>query len=220
MFIFTTWALRLFGLSGILGSILFILGDLSYNHIPGSREIPAVKMSQLPAARLVNAGTLGMVGCWLYVLASLHLFLAFQPAGATFAFSLCLAFAAAMICYGIGHTAYFAIAAGARVAAQLGSEAEAGGKLGQLLFQRVTTITYIPVAIFSGMMLYGILTGRSLYPRWMVIFIPIIIYLLKAPVVWLLRGRLKELVNDSYDNIVLLVFFVLSTAVLWNGVIS
>ena len=59
-----------------------------------------------------------------------------------------------------------------------------------------------------------------MYPRWMVIFLPIVIYLLKTPVTRILRGRVKELVSDSYDNITLLVFFALSTIVLWNGIIS
>jgi hypothetical protein len=220
MFLFTTWALRLFGMSGILGSLLFMLGDLSYNHIPGSKDSPAMKMTKLSPSRLLNAGTLGMVGCWFYALASFHLFLAFRPAGDWFAFILFLAFAISMINYGIGHTAYFAIATGARVAARLGSDVELGGKEGDTFFKRVTFIIYIPVAIFSVMMLYALVTGRSLYPVWMVVFMPIIIYLLRTPLTRVLKGRLKELVNDSYDNFVLFIFFVLSTVVLWNGLIA
>jgi hypothetical protein len=179
-----------------------------------------VKMSKMPVLRLLNAGTLGLVGCWFYVLASWHLYLAFRPAGDIFAFISLLAFGAAMICYGIGHTAYFAIAAGAQVAAQLGSDVESGGELGNTFFQRITYITYIPVAISSLMMIYGIAVGRSLYPRWMLVFLPIFIYLLKTPVTRILRGHLQEIINDSYDNIVLFVFYVLSTVVLWNGLVS
>jgi hypothetical protein len=220
MFIFTTWALRLFGIAGITGSVLFILGDLLYNHVPGSKNSDTVKMSKMPESRLLNAGTLGLFGCWFYVLASMHLYLAFRPAGDVFAFIFLLAFAAVSICYGMGHSAYFSIAAGAQAAAHLGSDAESGGKLGNVFFQRVTTITYIPVAISSLMMLYGIVTGRSMYPRWMVIFLPIIIYLLKTPVTRILKGRLREIINDSYDNIVLFVFYILSTAVLWNGIVT
>ena len=81
-------------------------------------------------------------------------------------------------------------------------------------------ITYIPVAVSSLMMLFGIVTGRSMYPRWMVLFLPIIIYLLKIPVTRILKGHLREIVNDSYDNIVLFVFYVLSTVVQWNGVVA
>jgi hypothetical protein len=174
----------------------------------------------MPESRLLNAGTLGLIGCWFYTLASLHLYIAFRPAGDLFAFIFFLAFAAAMICYGISHTAYFAIATGAQVAARLNSDAESGGKLGNTFFQRLVYITYIPVAISSLMMLYGIVARRSMYPSWMVVFLPIVIYLLKTPVTRILKGHLQEIINDSYDNFVLFVFYVLSTVVLWNGLVS
>jgi len=217
MNLFTPMALRLFGLSGIIGSILFVWGDLSYNHISGSKDSPAQRMSGLPEQILLRAGMLGLFGCWFYSLAALHIYLAFQPAGKVFAFILALAFGATMIGYGIGHTAYFSIATGAQTAVKLGSDAESGGKLGSTFFQRLTTIIYLPVVIFSLMMIYAILTGRSLYPIWMVVFLPTVLYLLKSPVLKLLKGRLQELITDSYDNLILLVFFVLSTLVLWNG---
>ncbi len=215
MFILTTIALRGFGIAGITGSILFICGDLLYNHIPGSTESPAVKMSRLAESRLLNAGMLGMLGCWLYVLGALHVYLAFRPAGGTFAFIFLLAFGAVMVSYGISHTAFFSIAAGARA----GADPETGGKLGNKFFQRLVTITYIPVTISSLMMLYAIVTGKSLYPWWMVFLLPVIIYLLKTTITRLLRGHLRELVNDSYDNLVLFIFYLISTIVLWNGTV-
>jgi hypothetical protein len=219
MFIFTTWALRLFGLSGIIGSLIFICGDLLYNHVPGSSASPAVKMGKLPPSRLIHAGTMGLIGCWFYTLAARQIYLAFRPASEVFAFILFLVFGAVMICYGISHTAYFSIAAGAQVADGNGTDLEAGGHLGNAFFHRLVNITYVPVVMSSLMMLYGIVSGRSLYPRWMVIFLPVIIYLLKTPVVGILKGRPRELVNDSYDNIVLLVFYLISTLVLWNKAI-
>jgi hypothetical protein len=216
MSFFTAWSLRLLGISGILGALFFISGDLSYNHIHGSTASPAAKMSVLPEQRLINAGILGLFGCGLYVLATLQLYLAFYPVGSIFAFVLSFLFSTVMISYGISHAAYFSIAAGARAAVAAGADAETGAKLGTTFFQNLVNITYIPVASSSLMMIYGILFGRSLYPRWMVLFLPIVIYLLKTPIVRLLRGQLREIVNDAYDNIVLLVFFVISTIVLWN----
>jgi len=217
MNLFTPLALRLFGISGIIGAILFMWGDLSYNHIPSFKDSPAYRMSALSEKILLNAGMLGLLGCWFYSLASLHIFLAFQPAGDIFAFVLALAFGAAMICYGIGHTAYFSIATGAQTAVKLGSDADDGGKLGTTFFKRIVHITYIPVTLFTVMMIYAILTGRSLYPLWMLVFLPTILYLLKKPVLGFLQGHLKEILADIYDNLILFVFFIISTLVLWNG---
>jgi len=45
--------LQWFGISGILGSILFIAGDLLYNHVPGSTKSPTEKMSAMPESRLL-----------------------------------------------------------------------------------------------------------------------------------------------------------------------
>lgn len=216
MDLFTPLGLRLFGLSGIIGAILFVWGDLSYNHIP-SQDSPAQRMSGLPEKILLRAGMLGLFGCWFYTLSAVHIYLAFQPDGQIFAFVLALAFGATMIGYGIGHTAYFSIATGAQIAAKLGKEPEAGGKLGNTFFKKLTTIIYLPVAIFSLMMIYAILTRRSLYPSWMVIFLPTVLYLIKMPVLKLLRGTLGGRISDCYDNLILLVFFVISTLVLWNG---
>jgi hypothetical protein len=213
----TTLALRWLGLSGILGSVLFVIGDLLYNHIPGSDDSPAQRMGNMSQSRVLNAGTLGLVGCWLYVLASAHLYIAFLPVGTTFAFVTFVTFAAVMVGFGIAHTAYFAIASGAQVAVQLGSPAQLGGKLGNTFFRRLVHITYAPVAVSSLMMLYGIVTGRSMYPRWMALFLPLVIYLLKKPIVRVLKGHLQEIVSDAYDNLVLFVYYVISTAVLWNG---
>lgn len=210
------WILRCLGLSGILGAIFFMAGDLLYNHIPGSDQSPTEKMSLLPESRLLNGGTLGLVGAWFYLLAAGHVYLAFQPIGTTFSLILFIAFATLMVCYGISHTAYFAIAAGAKAAVQLGSDAETGGKLGNALFQRFVYITYGPAVISTLMMGYGIVSGRSHYPFWMVALIPGVIYLLKPLVVRLLKGRVKDLVNDCYDNLSLFIYFVISTIVLWN----
>jgi hypothetical protein len=216
MDIFSPWALRLFGFSGIIGSILFMLGDLSYNFVPGSKNSITVKMSGLTEKRLLRAGTLGLVGCWFYLLASFHVYMAFQPAGNPYSFVVLFAFAFVMISYGICHAGYFSIAAGAKVAHKNGSDVESGGKLGSVFFRRLVYITYIPVVASSLMMGYAIVAGKSMYPKWMVVFLPVVIYLLKSPVTGILKGRIKEIINDAYDNLVFFVFFVLSTIVLWN----
>ncbi|MBM4461356.1 MAG: hypothetical protein FJ011_26970 [Chloroflexi bacterium] len=219
MFTSSTWALRIFGISGILGAMCLICGDLLYNHVPGSSSSKATKMGNLPESRLHNAGTLGLVGCWFYTLAALHLYLAFQPAGPIFAFMLSIAFGAVMVGYGIGHTAYFSIATGAHVAVRFGSDADQGAKLGRAFFRRIVHMIYIPAAISSLMMFYGIVAERSFYPRWMIVFLPVIVYLLKSPVIRITTGRVRELLNDSYDNVALFIFFIISTLVLWNSVV-
>jgi len=207
--------LRLCGIAGILGALTTGIGDLLYNHIPGSTQTLFQKMSSLPQKRLVMAGVLGLIGSWLYFFGAFHLYYAFLPVGNNFALAVGVSFALVAIAYGVDHASYYAIGSTAKVARENRLDLEAAGKLGEALFSRLVLITYVPVAIVSLLTIYGVLSGRSAYPIWMVVFLPIVPYLLRVPVLKILHGTVHELVRDSYDNFVLLVFFIVSTMVLW-----
>lgn len=207
---------RVCGMAGILGALITGVGDLLYHHIPNSKLTLAERMSSLPQARLITAGVLGLVGSWLYLLGAFHLYYAFLSAGTGFAFAVSFSFALVAIAYGVGHASFYAIGSSAKVARENGLDVETAGKCGEALFSRVTLVAYAPVAAAMSLMLYGIVTGRSAYLLWMAIFVPIVSYLLRVPVLKTLRGRVHELIRDSYDNFVLLMYFFVSTLVLWK----
>ncbi len=85
--------IRFCGIAGILGALTMGTGDLLYHHIPGSKLSLAERMSSLPQARLVSAGALGLVGCWLYVLGAIHFYYAFLPVGSEIALTIAITFA-------------------------------------------------------------------------------------------------------------------------------
>jgi len=211
----TVTIIRFCGIAGILGALIMGTGDLLYHHIPDSRLSLSERMSSLPQDRLVKAGALGLIGSWLYCLSAFHLYYVFLPVGIDFALAISCSFAMVAIAYGVGHASYYAIGSSAKVARENNLDIEAAGKMGEALFSRIVLITYIPVAIAMLLMLYGIVSGRSAYPIWMAVFLPIVPYLLRVPVLKILRGKARELVRDSYDNFVLLIFFLMSTIVLW-----
>ncbi|HLP82412.1 MAG TPA: DUF6796 family protein [Nitrosomonas sp.] len=207
--------IRLCGIAGILGALITGIGDLLYHHIPNSKQTLAERMSSLPQERLVKAGALGLIGSWFYCLSVFHLYYAFLPAGLDLTLAISFSFVMVAIAYGVGHASYYAIGSTAKVARENNLDIEVAGKMGEALFSRIVMITYIPVAIASLLMLYCVLSGKSAYPRWMIVFLPIVPYLLRTLILKILRGRLQELVRDSYDNLVFLLFFLVSTAVLW-----
>jgi hypothetical protein len=209
--------MRACGAAGILGALLLIAGDLLYQYVPGSAGSVSQKMSKLTSRRLMWAGSLGLPASWLYAAGAAQLYFAFQPAGRLLAGITAAAFGAVMLAYGAAHIAYFAIASGALVAVQSGLDPELGGKPGKRFYDVLVKIIYVPVVIASGLMVYLVATGQSLYPRWMLIFLPLTLYVLKTPIVKLLPRPAAELVRDSYDNQVLLVFFCVSTVLLWRG---
>lgn len=208
--------IRLSGLAGVLGALITGAGDLLYHHVPGSTQTLAGRMSALPLERLVRAGALGLVGSWFYLFSSLHLYYNFLLTGQANALAIALSFTFVAIAYGVSHSAYYAIASTAMVARENSLDIEAAGKIGAALYNRLVTIAYIPVGIASGLMLIGVLSGRSSYPVWMAVFLPIVPYLLRVPILKILRGRAREIIRDSYDNFILLVFFLLSTLLAWN----
>jgi hypothetical protein len=165
---------------------------------------------------LVTAGILGLIGSWLYFFGTFHLYYAYLPVGNKFALAVALSFALVAIAYGVDHASYYAIGSTAKVARENQLNIESAGKMGEALFSKLVLITYVPVGVVSILMLYGVISGRSAYPIWMVVCLPIVPYLLRTPVLKILRGRVHELVRDSYDNFVLLVFFLASTIVLWG----
>ena len=172
-------------------------------------------MSTLSEKRLINAGIFGLVGCWLYTFSSFQVYLVFAPAGKILSLFILLSFMIVMICYGVCHAAYFAIASGAHYSARLGSDAESGGKLGNRFFKKLSQITFIPVAVSSILMIYGLFFRHTLYPNWMIIFFPVVIYLMKPLISRLPNVRIKELILDSYDNIPFFLFFLISTIITW-----
>ena len=217
MFIFSTWALHL----RHIGNSRSDMPDLWRSFIqPCTGFLSSTATKNGESARITTAECRHAGPGWLLVLyaGSITSLLGFSTRRPIFGLMLSVAFGAVMVCYGIAHTAYFSIATGARVAIRFGSDADQGGKLGRAFFQRIVHITYIPVAISSLMMFYGIVAGRSLYPRWMIVFLPVVVYLLKSPVMRISKGHVRELLNDSYDNIALFIFFIISTLVLWNRV--
>jgi hypothetical protein len=212
----TITILRLCGIAGILGALVTGFGDLLYNYVPGSKQTLYEKMSTFSQKRLVSAGTLGLVGSWLYFLSVFHLYFAFQPVGEGISLAIAITFAWVAIAYGVAHASYFAIGSNSKFARDNGLDIGAAGKAGEALFTRIVAITYIPVAITSLLMVYGVITGHSAYPIWMVLLLPIVPYLLRPMALKILRGRVRELIRDSYDNFVLLVYFLASTIVLWS----
>jgi len=212
----TITIIRLCGIVGILGALATGFGDLLYNHIPGSKQTLYEKMSSFPQKRLVTAGILGLIGSWLYLFSVFHLYYAFLSVGNLFALAVSISFALVAIAYGVAHASYYAIGSATKIARDNQLDVESAGKLGEALFSKIVLITYIPVLAVSLLMIYGVISGSSAYPIWMVVFLPIIPYLLRPVVLKILRGRLHELVRDSYDNFVLLVYFLVSTFVLWG----
>ncbi len=212
------------GAAGMLGAIVFLIGDVMlYFTTSGERNVVAI-MSQLTLWRLYLGGALGLVGSWLYTLGTWQVYLAVQPAGRWWARGTFGAFAAMMIGTGAFHVAHAGLGLVARTARMAQADEtttqqalnQSWGYIG-LLVQFLTA----PAVILAVLFVSSVLGGRTLYPRWFFLFTPSFLPFLYPTVDRLANTTLSSipylLVSGGFYDVGFLVFYAVSTLVLWRG---
>jgi len=204
----------LLGISGILGSLTLLAGDMLF-YYNGSQTDLIANMAAVSSQRIILSGLAALFATWLYVLGSGQIYYAFQPARRWLRLSVFLSFAAIMIAYGIVHGAYVAIAVAAQNASAAGLPPDAFTELAIAANNALRQITYLPFAVFTLLFIPAVWMRRTHYPRWMLLFSPIIPFALNGVVVGHLDGRWKTIIGGGYLNLILLLFFTASTIALW-----
>jgi len=174
-------------------------------------------ISNMPDWQLLTSGVTALVAGWFYTLGAGQIYFALRPSGkiiSMFAFG---SFAAVMIGYGVGHAAYFSVLTGAKDAFLTGVEAEVMTELPGKYFNLLVQILLLPGGIATILFSYAILFRKTHYPWWIVPFFPFFLYLLKDVFVQRLPGILKLIIDGGYANLIMLLFYLVSTIVLWNG---
>ncbi len=202
-----------YGLAGVAGALVLFAGDMLFYYQPGSDDFLA-NMAAAAPGRVVASGLCALLAAWLYALGSGQVYLALAPAAAWLRALVFGSFAAVMIAYGVIHGAYVAIVVAARNAAAAGQNPAAAVELAWRANEAMRDVTMIPFAVFTVFFTWAVLTGRSLYPRWVLVFSPVVLYLLKGPLVSRLSGGWLVVLGGGYLNLLLLVFFAVSTTAL------
>ncbi len=212
------------GAAGMLGAIVFLIGDvLLYFTTDGERNVVTI-MSELTLWRLYLGGALGIVGSWLYTLGTWQVYLAVRPAGRWWARGTFGAFAAMMIGTGAFHVAHTGLGLVARTARMAqADEATTQQALNQcwgyigFLVQFLTA----PAIILAALFISSVLSGRTRYPRWFFLFTPSFLPFLYPAVDHLASTTLSSvpylLVSGSFYDVGFFVFYAVSTMVLWRG---
>ena len=203
------------GFSGILGSLVLFSGDmLFYYH--GTQTDLVANMSVVSSTRIIISGLSALIAAWLYTLASGQLYFAFQPAKKWIRLTVFLSFLAVMIAFGVVHGAYIAIATSAKNATALGVAPDSLTELAISANNALRLLAYIPFGIFSLVFIIAVWKKNTYYPRWIILFSPIIPFLLTDIIVGQLAGEIKTIIGGGYLNLILLLFFSASTFALWR----
>ena len=197
--------LRFTGIAGVLGACVMVAGDMLYYYHIDPAQSRDVTMRAVPDWRWLAGGATAPIAAWLYSLGSWQMFLTLQPAGKWLARCAFVSFAAVMVFYGVFHAAYAALGTGGnmpRVHAYL-----------ELLLQ----IVYVPAAIWTALFIFAVLFRPTLYPRWIVLITPTLFYLIENMLVARLPGFSRAFIGGGFANLILLLFFTVSTMLVWNG---
>ena len=208
--------LRILGLSGILGSIVLFAGDMLYYFDSSSTNLQ-VNMANASDVRIIASGISALIATWLYMLGLGQVYYAFKPAKSIVRNTVIMCFASILIAYGVIHAAYLAIATTAKLSLQYNINIETATSLALKTNQILRLFVYPFFALLSYLFITQVWKRKTLYPRWIIFFFPLIPFLFKGLINKTLSGSLFIIFGGGFLNIILLIFFTASTIALWNS---
>ena len=212
----TQFKLRLFGIFGILGGFILFAGDMLLYYVPSSTNL-FKNMGFVSDLRIVLSGLSALIAAWFYTLGAGQMYHAFRPAKNTIRNTASIIFAGILIGYGVVHGAYIAIATSVKIAMQNQMDLQTTTRLAIDVNLAIRMLIYPLFAILSIIFIWQVWQKKTLYPRWMILFYPLLTFGLKDFIINLFSGNLRIIIEGGFLNLILVVFFTMSTISLWNA---
>lgn len=194
---------------GLAGSLLMFVGDMClYGHLGSGADfftnVPLV-ISQESEAQIVTGGIIGPIAALMYCFGFFAVYRMISPKSPLLA-GMVLGTLVAMIIFGGTYHAMWGIRAllmkAGMPSSPLASLYDQTLQYIRLFFD--TSVAFGGVAAF--LLLYVVLSRRSLYPRWAVLVNPGLLYFL-APLARSIPSPLGAIVFGGYFNLVFVAFF-------------
>ncbi len=229
--------MRLTGLAGIIGALLWIAGDAL---IIGGKAQPSDyplllktyadrigfgaldMMLPLSEPRLAAGALIANIGIVFYLAASWHLFRALCPAGPRLAWAVFILLICGNAWSPLGHAAFYFVGMVYKTLLEVPDAAH-----GALLalgdhFHRVLMIAWllpvVTLALALLLLAIAIARGGTLYPRWLaLLFNPVSFLAVGVGLPYLLPAPLRTVFEGAAFNIGWLFVYGLSTALLWRA---
>jgi hypothetical protein len=232
-----SWQVRLSGMAGILGAILWTLGDalIIGAQAAGGELSPAlsshagqihldiaVMMLSSSEPRLAAGALVADVGIVFYLAGCWHLLQGLLPAGRLWAWP-CFAL---LVCGNawspLGHAGFYYLGMVYKTLAQAPADAQAALLELSDQFHRVLTIAWLLAVVTLGLalLLLGavIARGRSAWPRWFALVAnPLSLVVIGTVIARVLPEPSHTWLLGAGFNLGWLVVYALSTALLWNA---
>jgi len=207
--------IKLTGIAGILGGIMLFAGDmlLYYN---GNQTDKLLNMATTSDDNIILSGVFALLATWLYLFGLVPVYYAFRPVSPRIRQAVVILFAGILIAYGVVHGAYMAIATTAKLAHQQHLDLEESTRLSIEINNAIRLFVYPLFGVLSVLFIYFVWQRKSLYPRWMVFFFPLLPFLLRGVFEKALQGKWQIIIAGGYLNLILVLFFTASLIALWK----
>jgi hypothetical protein len=212
----TNW-IRISGLFGVLGSITLFSGDMLFYYGANHTSLTE-NMGNASDTRIIASGITALLAAWFYILGLGQIHHAFKPSKALYRNTITICFGAIFIAYGVIHGAFVAIATSAKLAIENHLDLTTSISLARDTNNMLRLLVYPIFGVLSIVFFLQVWKKKSLYPRWILLFFPLIPFLMQEEICANLSGKISIIICGGYLNLILLIFFLASTIALWNSV--
>jgi hypothetical protein len=206
---------RIFGIFGILGGLTLFAGDMLFYYDPFNINLTE-NMGNVSDFRIIASGVSALLSNWLYLLGLVHVNYALKPTIPIAKNTILLCFGAILTAYGVVHGAYVAIATSAKLAVQNNLDLNQAVSLASEVNTMLRVFVYPIFGLLSLVFITQVWKKKTLYPRWILLFFPLLPFVFQQPICERLSGDIWIVICGGYLNLILMLFFTGSTIALWN----
>ena len=206
---------RLFGICGIMGGLTLFSGDMLFYYDPINANLYE-NMGNASDSRIIISAITALIASWLYVLGSIHVYQAFKQTKPIIKNLVLFCFAAISIAYGVVHGAFVAIATSSKLAVENDLNLNQATLLAVEANNILRSIVYPIFGLLSILFITQVWKRKTLYSRWILLFFPLIPFLLENVICKNLSGSISIIICGGYLNHILIIFFTASSIALWN----
>jgi hypothetical protein len=207
--------IRVLGIFGIFGGLTLFAGDMLFYYDPINTNFRE-NMGNASDFRIITSGITALIATWFYMLGLIQVYYALKPTKPLLRNIILICFGAILTAYGVIHGAYVAIATTARLATENDLDLNNTVALATEANNILRLFVYPIFGLLSIVFIAQVWKRKTLYPRWIILFFPLIPFLIQSFVCKNLSGNIWIIICGGYLNIIMIIFFTASTIALWN----
>jgi len=208
--------IRVLGIFGILGGLTLFAGDMLFYYDPINTNLRE-NMGNASDFRIITSSLTALIATWFYMLGLVQVYYALKPTKPFVRNIILISFGAILTAYGVIHGAYVAIATSAKLAIQNNLDINEAVFLATEANNILRLFIYPIFGLLSILFIIQVWKIKTLYPRWIILFFPLIPFLIQGLICKSLSGDIWIIICGGYLNLILVVFFTASTIALWNS---